>query len=305
VSTDTIAVGLVGYGKIARDQHAPSIAGDPRFHLAGVASPRSRAETAPTYPDLQTLLRERPEVEAVAVCTPPEVRHGIAREALEAGRHVLLEKPPAASISEAHDLIRVAEAKGLTLFATWHSRHAAGVEPARERLRGRTVRKVVVDWKEDVDKWHPGQAWIWTPAGMGVFDPGVNGLSILTRILPQEVMLTAARLHLRRPEEAPIAAELTLRTSDGAPVEVEFDWRPRDDDRWTIRVETDGGELLLSSGGAEMTVDGTAVELPPTHEYPGVYARFAELIAAGERDVDLRPLTLVADACLRGERDIL
>lgn len=305
MSADTIAVGLVGYGKIAKDQHVPSIAGDPRFHLAGVASPRSQADKAPTYPDLKTLLRERPEVEAVAVCTPPEVRHGIAREALEAGRHVLLEKPPAAALSEAHDLIRVAEAKGLTLFATWHSRHAAGVEPAREWLRGKTVRRVVVDWKEDVDKWHPGQAWIWTPAGMGVFDPGINALSIVTRILPTEVMLSAARLHLRKPEEAPIAAELTMRTSDGAPVEVEFDWRPRDDDRWTIRVETDGGELFLSSGAAEMTVDGKAVELPATHEYPGVYARFAELIAAGERDVDLRPLTLVADACLRGERNVL
>lgn len=305
MKTDTIGVGLVGFGKIARDQHAPAMAGDGRFRLVAAASPNSKAGDLPTYPDLKTMLAARPEISAVSICTPPEVRHGIAREALEAGKHVLLEKPPAASISEAHDLAGLAAAKDLTLFATWHARHASGVEPARAWLKDKRIRRVRVDWKEDVDKWHPGQAWIWTPAGMGVFDPGINALSIVTRILPQELSLTSARLFLRRPEEAPIAASLKMRLSDGTPAEAEFDWRPRPSDEWTVRVETDAGELVLQAGGAEMIVAGRKVELPPTHEYPGVYDRFAELIAGRTRDVDFRPLVLVADACLRGERVVL
>ena len=50
-------------------------------------------------------------------------------------------------------------------------------------LAGRTIRRVECTWKEDVRVWHPGQAWIWEP-GIGVFDPGINALSVLTRILP-------------------------------------------------------------------------------------------------------------------------
>lgn len=305
VSSDTIAVGIVGYGKIARDQHVPSIAGNTRFFLAGVASPRSKGEGVPTFPDLKTMLAERPDIEAVAICTPPEVRHAIAREALEAGRHVMLEKPPAAAITEAYDLATLSAAKGLTLFATWHSRHAAGVEPARAWLKNKRIRHVRIDWKEDVDRWHPGQAWIWTPAGMGVFDPGINALSIATRVLPQSLILSAAKLYLRKAEEAPIAADLTLRLSDGTPVEAAFDWRPREDDQWTIRVEAEEGALVLSSGGSQMTIDDRTMELPETHEYPGVYARFAELIAAKTSEADYAPLILVADACLRGERTVL
>jgi hypothetical protein len=43
---------------------------------------------------------------------------------------------------------------------------------------------VEIVWHEDVRKWHPGQQWIWEPGGFGVFDPGINALSIATRIFP-------------------------------------------------------------------------------------------------------------------------
>jgi D-galactose 1-dehydrogenase len=43
---------------------------------------------------------------------------------------------------------------------------------------------VNVIWREDVRVWHPGQDWIWQPGGLGVFDPGINALSIITHILP-------------------------------------------------------------------------------------------------------------------------
>ena len=55
-----------------------------------------------------------------------------------------------------------------------------------------------MDWKEDVTHWHPGQKWIWQAGGLGVFDPGINGLSILTRIMPHGIFLTGAELPFRR-----------------------------------------------------------------------------------------------------------
>ena len=45
-------------------------------------------------------------------------------------------------------------------------------------MRERTIRTLTVAWKEDVRIWHPGQAWIWKAGGLGVFDPGINALSI-------------------------------------------------------------------------------------------------------------------------------
>lgn len=71
---------------------------------------------------------------------------------------------------------------------------------------------------------------------------------------------------------------------------------------WDIAVDTDAGTLTLSMGGSILTLPGSAPEEADDREYPRLYARFAELIATGESDVDVRPLQLVADAFLVAER---
>ena len=117
-----IRVGLVGIGEIARVQHIPTIAADDDFRLTAMAS-RSR----PAVPDGVTLFATQDEmiasglVDAVALCTPPQVRYGLARSALRAGMHVLMEKPPAQTVAEVDDLARLAGTVGRTLFTTWHS----------------------------------------------------------------------------------------------------------------------------------------------------------------------------------------
>ena len=77
-----IRIGLVGMGKIARDQHVPAIAANPAFELAGVASPHHRLDGVPYFTDIQSLLNGIPELDAVAICTPPQIRYDIARYAL-------------------------------------------------------------------------------------------------------------------------------------------------------------------------------------------------------------------------------
>jgi predicted dehydrogenase len=83
--------------------------------------------------------------------------------------------------------------QGVTLFASWHSRFAAGVPAAKAWLATHDIRAVDIQWREDVRRWHPGQTWIWEAGGLGVFDPGINALSILTEIMPREVFVTDAR----------------------------------------------------------------------------------------------------------------
>jgi D-galactose 1-dehydrogenase len=295
-------IAIVGVGKIARDQHIPAIAADPRFRLAATVSRSGGVAGVETFGSLDALLEARPDIGAVALCMPPQARFEPARAALAAGRHVMLEKPPGATLAEVGTLKRLASEAGRTLFATWHSRHAAAVAPAKAWLAGRTIRSVAIVWREDVRRWHPGQDWIWEPGGLGVFDPGINALSIMTEILPLPLHLTAAELEVPGNRQTPIAARLAFSGPGGATGTADFDWRQEGPQTWEIAVETDGGTLTLTDGGAAMAVDGTTVPVERQDEYPGLYARFADLIATGASDADTHPLMHVADAFMLGRR---
>ena len=300
-----IRIAIVGFGKIARDQHVPAIAATDGVTLAAVASRNASLADVPHFATIEQLLRDGPAIDAVALCTPPQVRRAQAAAALEAGKHVMLEKPPGASVGELDPLIAQAARAGRTLFATWHSRFAPAVEPARHWLASRRISSVTIDWKEDVRVWHPGQSWIWEPGGLGVFDPGINALSILTRILPQPLFVTAAELSFPANREAPIAAHLSMADAAGLPITAEFDFRQSGPQSWDILIETDGGPLKLSGGGARLIAGSEVLVDAEAEEYRGLYRRFVELTATGTSDVDLAPLRLVADAFMLGRRQIV
>jgi D-galactose 1-dehydrogenase len=302
VRVDPVRIALVGIGKIARDQHLPALAGNDNFRLIAAVSRHSQLEAVRTFADLTSMLASDVKLDAVSLCTPPQGRHELARIALDAGWHVMLEKPPAASVSEVIDLEARARAAGRTLFTTWHSREAAGAEPARAWLAERLVKSVRITWKEDIRVWHPGQEWILQAGGLGVFDPGINALSILTRILPRRLTLDSASLHFPRNRQAPISAELVFIHDAAARVTASFDFLYAGPPRWDIEVTTNNGTLVLSQGGQQLHIDGVAQAATDHQEYSRLYQRFAELVATGASEVDTTPLQLVADAFLLGER---
>ena len=295
-------IAIVGVGKIARDQHVPSIAANTAFNLAATVSRSGGIDGVTNYATLEELLSQRPDIGAVALCMPPQARFEAARTALSAGRHVLLEKPPGATVAEVETLKKLASESNVSLFATWHSRFAAGVETARQWLAERSISSVRVTWKEDVRRWHPGQDWIWQPGGLGVFDPGINALSIVTAILPMPVHLVSAELEFPKGRDAPIAAQLVMTGGDGFLVEAAFDWRQTGPQTWTIEVDAQTGRLVLSEGGAVLDIDGKRVLAEGDGEYAAIYARFAELVRTGASEVDLSPLVHVADAFMLARR---
>jgi D-galactose 1-dehydrogenase len=300
-----LRIAIVGFGKIARDQHVGAIAATPGAALVAVASRNASLPGLPHFATIEELLEKGPPIDAVSLCTPPQVRRAQAMAALAAGKHVMLEKPPGTGVAELDPLIAMAAQAKRSLFATWHSRHAPAVEPAREWLAPRRIASVDISWKEDVRVWHPGQSWIWEPGGLGVFDPGINALSILTHILPRPVFVTSAELSFPANRQAPIAANLTLADATGLPISAEFDFRQTGPQSWDIVADTDWGRMNLSGGGVRMAVDGNVVAEGPETEYRGLYRRFVELAATGASDVDLAPLRLVADAFLLGKRSIV
>jgi predicted dehydrogenase len=296
---EPIRLGIVGIGKIARDQHLPSVAASPDFVMTAIASRHGAVSAYPVFDSIGAMLADGPTIDAVSICTPPGGRDKIARAAIAAGKHVMIEKPPGATVAEVAQLKRYAEAKGVTLFASWHSREAAGVDAARTWLSGRIVTGATITWREDIRIWHPGQEWILGPGGFGVFDPGINALSIATAILPDDLVVEAGEITVPENRDSPISAYVAMRLPNGAPIVLDLDFLQKGPQRWDIEVRTTTGTLALTEGGKRLFIDGTAHPLDAdAGEYPRLYNRFATLIREGDSDVDLRPLQLVADAFL-------
>lgn len=300
-----IKLAIVGVGKIVHDQHLPAIAANPDYQLIASASRNNTVDGIPGFKSIEEMLAQMPEIEAVSLCMPPQYRYSAAHAALTAGKHVFLEKPPGATLSEVADLEALAASKGLTLFTSWHSRYAPGVQPAKAFLAEHAPSSMHVIWKEDVRHWHPNQEWIWQAGGLGVFDPGINALSIVTEILPERVFLSGASLEFPDNREAPIAADLHFQSAGELRVHAEFDWRQTGKQSWDILVETAKGQLKLSDGGSRLWINDVEQPLEKEAEYPSLYRVFADLVKAGRSDVDVAPLRHVADAFMLGKRKVV
>ena len=185
-------IAVVGIGKIARDQHLPCIAKNKNFNLVAGVSRHGKIDGVPCFETLADLKASKLPIDAVALCTPPSVRLAMAKESLDAGWNVLIEKPPTPTVGELLAMEAYAIKKKRVLYATWHSRYNESVDQAKKLLKGKHVNFLRVTWKEDVNRWHPGQDWIWQVGGFGVFDPGINALSIVTKILPEPVFVESA-----------------------------------------------------------------------------------------------------------------
>ena len=301
-------IGIVGLGKIARDQHIPAIHADPTFTLAACVSPVAADPPLPGYPelpgyrDIAAMVHARPDIQAVAICTPPSVRFDLARHALQAGRHVLLEKPPGVTLDETRSLRALAAAQQRTVFAAWHARETPAVDAARAWLAARRLTSARIVWKEDVRRWHPGQDWVWADGAIGVFDAGINAVSILTRLLDERINVRAGALYVPANRQSPIAATVELATERGAAIHGAFDWRQTGAQTWDIELVTDDGVALLSDGGGRLEIDGRRVSHAPADEYPRLYRVFASLINSGQTDLDDEPLRLIADVFRLGAR---
>ena len=140
-----IGIGMIGCGDIARARFLPVIARSPGLALRGLHS-RTSAVCQPladqyggaVYSDLDTMLRAS-EVEAVVIATPHPSHAGLAIRALEAGKHVLCEKPMATSLGDALRIEQAAERSQQVFMALPFDRSPA-MEEAKRLIRLRRYR---------------------------------------------------------------------------------------------------------------------------------------------------------------------
>ena len=119
-----VGVGLVGYGMSGSSLHGPLITAEPRLALRGVATLEpDQVRDLPGVPVLPTVaaLLDDPAVELVVVAVQNAAHHDVARTALEAGRHVVVDKPFTLTSEQADDLIRFAKDRDLRL-SVFHQR---------------------------------------------------------------------------------------------------------------------------------------------------------------------------------------
>lgn len=152
-----VRIGLIGYGPAARVFHGPLIAACPGATLAGAAVRHPEAVTdAPAglaVTTVDAMLADR-SVDAVVVATPSGSHHAVARRALLAGKHVVVDKPVTVTTAEADDLITLA-AERQRMLTVFHNRRWDGDFLVLQRLiaSGRLGR--VLSFESNYDRFRP------------------------------------------------------------------------------------------------------------------------------------------------------
>jgi predicted dehydrogenase len=139
----SIGVGVIGCGSAASRLHLPVLQRLPGVRVTAIASdtPASlsalgdRYAVRARYRDYHDLLRD-PAVDAVVVCVPPALHEPVGLAALDAKKHVLMEKPLALSLGQCATLVRAAESAPVTTMVGFHLRWHALVLETREWIVG-------------------------------------------------------------------------------------------------------------------------------------------------------------------------
>jgi len=137
-----VRLGMAGCGRAASSLHLPALTRLPEFEVVAVADPdpdrsaaaADRFSIPSCYAGYEALL-EDPDVEAVAVCVPPELHAEVAVEVMASGKHLFLEKPLASSLEEGDRVLEAARASGATAMLGLNLRWHPLVRRAHESIR--------------------------------------------------------------------------------------------------------------------------------------------------------------------------
>ncbi|HEY6330913.1 MAG TPA: oxidoreductase [Blastocatellia bacterium] len=177
--SDEIGVGLIGFGMAARVFHIPIIQSVPGLKLKRIVT-RRRDEVHGQYPGIEsdgdaTSLVSDNEVQLVVVGTPTNTHFDLARQALAAGKHVVVEKPFTSSSAEADQLIRLASIHNRVL-SVFQNRRWDGDFLTVQALLEKEILGRLVEYESHFDRFRnqPRHNWRETAIGGGgiLFDLG-------------------------------------------------------------------------------------------------------------------------------------
>ena len=208
-----INVGVVGFGLAGKVFHAPFIRLVEGFHLSAIM--RRSGEPDPKYGDVKFVrsvdaLLADTSIELVVVATPNDLHAPIARQCLEAGRHVVVDKPFTCTLAEAEDLVALAEKKQRIVTVFQNRRWDGDFKTAKRILNEGALGRVVI-YESHFDRFRPNLRGTWHERVM-------PGMGLLFDLAPH--LVDQALILFGKPEA--ITADLR-KERDGTPVDDAFD----------------------------------------------------------------------------------
>jgi predicted dehydrogenase len=195
-----LKVGLIGYGYAGKTFHAPLIAAVPDLQLAAVAS-SDAAKVHADWPEVTVHaspagLIARDDLDLVVIATPNDTHHPLARDALRAGRHVVIDKPFTVALADARELVALARERG-RLLSVFHNRRWDGDFLTLKQLVRDGALGRVVQMRSGIDRYRPEVRQRWRESavpGAGLwFDLGPHLVDQALQLFGPPQAITLAR----------------------------------------------------------------------------------------------------------------
>jgi predicted dehydrogenase len=187
------------------------------------ASEERRAEFAERYPDARVTgdfdeLLAADDVDAVVIATPVPTHYPLARAALDAGKHVFVEKPPAMRVTEMEELIGRAEARGLVLMPGHLLLYHPAVQKLKELIDDGELGEVLVVYgnRQNLGKIRKDENALWSL--------GVHDLSVIQYLIEEEIVEAAAHGHAFLNEGVEDVVFCYLRFATGKIAHMHLSW---------------------------------------------------------------------------------
>lgn len=282
-----IRFGLIGCGRVA-PRHAQSLLQLPRTKLAGVADiVEARAnhfaveykaphETIDAYTDYRALL-DRDDIDAICLCVPSGMHAKLAMDALDAGKHVLVEKPIALSLEDADRMIAHAHACNRTLGVVLQNRFNHPMRKLRDAIdRGALGRlhlgAACVRWYRPQSYYEDGWHGTWAMDGGALMNQSIHHIDALQWFLGDVEAVsayTATRAHVMEAEDIGVAI---LRFASGALATVEGSTVT-----WPENLE---GSVAIFGDHGSVKIGGTALNRIVLWKVEGELEQEAEILTS-------------------------
>ena len=201
-STHPVRVALVGYGNAGKIFHAPLISGVPGLVLACIVSSKPEA-VARDWPGQRVVTTPEeafadPDIDLVVIATSNTSHHPLAKAALLAGKHVLVDKPFTVSLAEAEDLLAVARAQQRVITVFQNRRFDADFLALKQVLASGQLGRIV-HFESHFDRYRPEVQKRWRDddlPGSGLwFDLGAHLVDQALQLFgcPDELQVDLAR----------------------------------------------------------------------------------------------------------------
>jgi len=165
-----IGVGVIGYGLAGRAFHAPYVRATPDMALRAIVT-REPAKVLADLPDMRVVpdvaaLLAEPDIDLVVVASPDALHAEHAIAALEAGKHVLIDKPFATSLADARRITAAGEAAGKQVTVFQNRRWDADFRTLRQLIADGALGEIV-QFESHFDRWRPTPTGRWKEARKG------------------------------------------------------------------------------------------------------------------------------------------